>query len=191
MVVPLVVRRLVSVEILLVGTLTPQLLQQAPLQFKWLMGLGLGRKLKPVSSVTNSIVRLSLTQPTALFNAATAKAYGIEGACDASLASTEYVTVSVPGESLSEQVTCGSQNTFSVDLDALSLGEGLPFKVKAEYGGVSFETTPITNSIVDLAINPLGAFNTNTLSTYSISGACDFSVSAKGDVTVRREDNGY
>ena len=46
------------------------------------------------------------------------------------------------------------QNTFAVDLEALSLGAGSPFKVRAEYGGVSFETTPITNSIVDLAIEP-------------------------------------
>ena len=141
------------------------------------------------ASVSNNIVRFSLTQPTEPFNASTAGSYSIAGHCDVSLAGVESVTVTVQGTDVQRTFTCQSFNTFSVDLNLSSLAVGTPFVVAAVYGTESDQTASIANDVVALAFDPLiTPLNAATAPNYNVSGSCDASLNL--NVTVRETQTG-
>ena len=148
-------------------------------------GAGAGAETQTSASVTNSIVRLSLTQPTAPFNAVTDSSYPLAGACDHSIAPHSRVTISlmgVVGVEISKEVACDSGHSFSGTLDASAV-TALPsppstLVFEASYGAQTSTASAISNDYRSFVLNALGSLNGSTAAAYAVSGSCDDSLNA-------------
>ena len=131
------------------------------------------------ASVSNNIVRLSLTQPTATFNASTALAYPLSGECDSSVATNGSVLISLQGTNISRSVNC-SNNSFDSTLNASSVKdlESYPSTLifEASYGGETSTAAAVDNNYILLSLNALGTLNSATAGAYVVSGDCDDSL---------------
>ena len=100
---------------------------------------------KASASVANNIVPLSFNDLLEEFNSSTASNYNLSGKCDSSLSGD--VAVSISGTAITENATCSSDNTFTVDLNGSSVTtETLTFQ--ATYGGKTVSSSSIMNGLL-------------------------------------------
>ena len=127
-------------------------------------------------TLTASLSTLHLG-PLGPLNSSTADTYTIIGTCDSSEQSQVHVTfVEVP--SISKDVDCSSNNTFTADLqlENLSVLTNPTVTVQLTHGSDTLNSPPLDNNIILLSIeepslsNPL---NLSNASEYSITGSCD------------------
>ena len=114
------------------------------------------------ASVANNIVPLSFNDLVEEFNLSTASNYNLSGKCDSSLSGD--VAVNISGTTITENATCSSDNTFTVDLDGSSVTtETLTFQ--ATYGGKTVNSSSIANRIVQFQSISSGDAHTCALTT--------------------------
>ena len=143
-------------------------------------------------NVTNNVlVSLSIDEAALSdFNLKTAASYRVEGKCDFSLIAQGSVTVQVvEALAITGTANCASDNTFSVDLDAVGVPNpnvvgSLTFQ--ASYAGQTITTSrSILNEIVRLNFSStLPALNLSNASSYPVMGKCDVSLGGSGTITI-------